>query len=292
MTNLTEILEYNFLSLDGYNLNLLKIIVVVIIYFIIRLLLWFSLKVINRFFKKKQLDSGRQYAVTQFVKYIIYTAGLLIILESLGIQLSLLWAGSAALLVGVGLGLQQTFNDLISGIILLIEGSVEVGDVLEIGSMVGRVTKIGLRTSTVETRDDIVVVLPNSKLVTDSVINWNHNHTPTRFKINVGVSYSSDVDDVTTLILEAVNNHPKILTTPKPQVQFVDFGNSSLDFTLFFFSHEFFRIETVKSDLRYSIFRIFRKNNIEIPFPQRDLWLKNPEALHLNQNGVRNSLTE
>ncbi len=278
MTSLTEILEYNFLSLGGYNLNLLKVIIVIIIYFIIRLLLWISLKVINRFFKKKDLDSGRQYAVTQFVKYIIYTAGVLIILESLGVQLSILWAGSAALLVGVGLGLQQTFNDLISGIILLVEGSVEVGDILEIETMVGRVTKIGLRTSTVETRDDIVVVLPNSKLVTDSVINWNHNHTPTRFKINVGVSYYSDVDLVTKLIIEAVNGHAKILTSPKPQVQFADFGNSSLDFTLYFFSHEFFRIEVIKSDLRYAIFRIFKKNNIEIPFPQRDLWLRNPEA--------------
>lgn len=278
MTSLTEILEYNFLSLGGYNLNLLKVIIVIIIYFIIRFLLWISLKVINRFFKKKDLDSGRQYAVTQFVKYIIYTAGVLIILESLGVQLSILWAGSAALLVGVGLGLQQTFNDLISGIILLVEGSVEVGDILEIETMVGRVTKIGLRTSTVETRDDIVVVLPNSKLVTDSVINWNHNHTPTRFKINVGVSYNSDVDLVTKLIIEAVNGHSKILTSPKPQVQFADFGNSSLDFTLYFFSHEFFRIEVIKSDLRYAIFRIFKKNNIEIPFPQRDLWLRNPEA--------------
>ncbi|MFK7772643.1 MAG: mechanosensitive ion channel family protein [Saprospiraceae bacterium] len=285
MTSLTEILEYNFLSLGGYNLNLLKIIVVTLIYAIIRFLLWLSLKVITRFFKRKNLDSGREYAVTQFVKYIIYTAGLLIILESLGVQLSLLWAGSAALLVGVGLGLQQTFNDLISGIILLIEGSVEVGDILEIETLVGKVTKIGLRTSIVVTRDDIVVVLPNSKLVTDSVINWNHNHTPTRFKINVGVSYNSDVDEVSKLILEAINNHPKILNNPKPQVQFADFGSSSLDFTLYFFSHEFFRIELVKSDLRYSIFRIFRKNNIEIPFPQHDLWLRNPEVLPHSSKG-------
>lgn len=278
MTNLTEILEYNFLSLGGYNLSLLKIIIVIIIYFIIRFLLWLSLKVITSFFKRKKLDSGRQYAVTQFVKYIIYTAGVLIILESLGVQLSILWAGSAALLVGVGLGLQQTFNDLISGIILLVEGSVEVGDILEIGPMVGRVTKIGLRTSTVETRDEIVVVLPNSKLVTDSVVNWNHNHTPTRFEINVGVSYNSDVDIITTLLLEAINHHPKILKTPKPHVQFTNFGSSSLDFTLYFFSHDFFRIELIKSDLRYAIFRIFKKNNIEIPFPQQDLWLRNPEA--------------
>ena len=279
MTNLTEILEFNFLNLGGYTLNLLQIIIVALIYFIIRFLLWLSLKLINSFFKRKNLDSGRQYAVTQFTKYIIYTSGILILLESLGFQLSLLWAGSAALLVGIGLGLQQTFNDFISGIILLVEGSVEIGDILEVESMIGRVTKIGLRTSTLETRDDIVVVLPNSKLVTESVINWNHNHTPTRFKINVGVSYNSDVDQVTKLILEAINNHPKILKTPKSEVQFANFGNSSLDFTLYFFSHDFFRIEVIKSDLRYSIFRIFKKNNIEIPFPQRDLWLRNPETL-------------
>ncbi len=277
MNSLKEILEYNFLSVGDYNLNLIKLIIVLLIYFLTQLLLWFSLKVIKRFFLRKKLDSGRQYAVTQFVKYILYTLGLLLILESLGIQLSLLWAGSAALLVGVGLGLQQTFNDLVSGFILLIEGTVDVDDILEIGPMVGRVTKIGLRTSTVETRDNIVVVLPNSKLVMDNVVNWSHNNTPTRFEVNVGVSYSSDVDLVTSLILEAINNHPKILSEPKPQVQFKDFGSSSLDFTLYFFTYEFFRIEVIKSDLRYAILRSFRKNNIEIPFPQRDLWLKNSE---------------
>lgn len=274
----TEILEFNFISIGDYNLNLIKVSIVLLIYFIARFFLWFILKLVNRFFNKKNLDVGRKYAITQFIKYIIYVSAILIALESIGVQLSLLWAGSAALLVGVGLGLQQTFNDLISGLILLIEGTVDVDDILEIDLMVGKVSKIGLRTSTIETRDNIVVVVPNSKLVNDQVINWTHNNTPTRFVVNVGVSYSSDIDQVTSLILETIKNHPKVLNDPAPSVQFKDFGNSSLDFSLYFFTYEFFRIEVLKSDLRYSIFRTFRKNNVEIPFPQRDLWLKNPEA--------------
>lgn len=281
---LKEILEFNFIGVGGYELNLLKLIIALIIITVTRILLWFSLKLVTRFFTKKHLDTGRQYAVIQFLKYIFYTVGSLMVLQSLGVQLSLLWAGSAALLVGVGLGLQQTFNDLVSGLILLIEGTVEVDDILEIGPMIGKVKNIGLRTSKVETRDNITVVVPNSKLVTDNVVNWSHNNTPTRFHVNVGVSYSSDVDEVTQLILEAIDNHPKILSDPAPQVQFVDFGNSSLDFTLYFYTFEFFRIEVVKSELRYSIFRIFKRNNIEIPFPQRDLWLKNPEAFQPKQN--------
>ena len=156
-------------------------------------------------------------------------------------------------MVGIGLGLQQTFNDMISGLILLIEGTVDVDDIVEVNSIVGKVTSIGLRTSKVQTRDRIAILVPNSKLVGDNAINWSHNRHPIRFSVNVGVAYSSDVELVTKLILQAAANHDKVLKEPVHQIQFVDFGSSSLDFVLHFFSNEQMGVEFVKSDLRYNI---------------------------------------
>lgn len=274
-----EILEFNFLNVGGYHLNLLDLIEATIIIMVARFLLWFIGKLLQRVFKRNSIDLGRQFAIKQFIKYIVYIFTFLAVVRAVGIELSLLWAGSAALLVGIGLGLQEMFTNLVSGIILLIEGTVEVGDVLVVDGMVGKVSKIGIRTSKIENRDGITVIVPNSKLVTNNVVNWSHNRSSTRFNITVGVSYSSDVQLVTQLILEVAKKHSDVISQPPPQVQFVDFGSSSLDFVLYFFSNEFWRIEAVKSDLRYSITQAFRANNIEIPFPQRDLWLRNPETL-------------
>lgn len=274
-----KILEYNFLNVGDYHLRLLDLIEAVIIVTVARFLLWGILKLLRRLFQQKSVDLGRQFAIQQFIRYIIYVFTFLAVIRAMGIDFSLLWAGSAALLVGIGLGLQEMFTNLVSGIILLIEGTVEVGDVLVVDGMVGKVTKIGIRTSKIENRDSITVIVPNSKLVTSNVVNWSHNRTATRFNITIGVAYSSDVQQVTTLVLAAAKQHEAVLEFPAPQVQFSDFGSSSLDFILYFHSNEFWRIEAVKSDIRYNITQNFREHHIEIPFPQRDLWLRNPETL-------------
>lgn len=279
-----EILEYNFLNISDFHLNLWNILMVIFIFTVARIFLWVLGRVIRRFFSKRQIDTGRQFAFQQFLKYIIYTITVILALEAIGIQLSVLWGGAAALMVGIGLGLQQTFNDMISGLILLIEGTVEVDDIVEVNGIVGKVTSIGLRTSKVQTRDRIAILVPNSKLVGDNATNWSHNRHAIRHQVNVGVAYSSDVELVTKLLLEVCKNHDKVLKDPAPQIQFKDFGNSSLDFILHFFSHEQMGIEFVKSDLRYRITQIFRANDIEIPFPQRDLWLRNGVVLEENYN--------
>lgn len=204
---------------------------------------------------------------------------MVLVLETIDISLSILWGGAAALLVGVGLGLQQTFNDLISGLILLVEGTVEINDVIETDGIIGTVTAIGVRTSKVETLDHISILIPNSKLVGNKATNWSHNKAASRFQINVGVAYTSDLDQVTSLLLQAGREHVKILKTPKPEVQFQDFGSSSLDFVLHFYSYEFRRMEFVKSELRYRITELLRKNNIEIPFQQTDVWIRNTNDL-------------
>jgi len=277
--SIKEILEYNFLNVSNYHLNLLQLLTVVFILLISRLAIKIINRLTTRYFQQKKVDSGRRFAFQQFTKYIIYTISLLIALEAVGIQLSVLWGGAAALLVGIGLGLQQTFNDLISGLILLLEGIVEVDDIVEVNGVVGTVTSIGIRTSKVETRDKISILIPNSKLVGDNATNWSHSSDPSRFQVSVGVGYESDLEKVTSLLLQAADEHPKVLKTPAPRIQFKDYGSSSLDFDLHFFSTEYLGIEFVKSDLRYRITQLFRINGVEIPFPQRDLWLRNPVAL-------------
>ena len=166
--------DFPLIRLSQNAITPLDIVEVILILLIARFIIWFTTKVLlKRIFERNRVDIGRKYAVVQLIKYVVYTFTLMICLQALGIDLSILWAGSAALLVGLGLGLQQTFNDLFSGIILLGEGTVEVDDVLELEGNVGRVVSIGLRTSKLVNRDGIDLIVPNSLLVTKKVINWS-----------------------------------------------------------------------------------------------------------------------
>ncbi|GAA4396836.1 mechanosensitive ion channel [Nibrella viscosa] len=282
MNTLHEFLNVELIKLKAYTLTVADVCSALLII----LIAWTFLYVLKRFvlrvfFARRQVTVGHQYAITQLIKYIIYPVTILLSLQALGIQLSVLLAGAAALLVGIGLGLQQTFKDLLSGIVLLVEGTVRVGDMVVINDTIVLVKDIGLRTSTVETRDDIVKIVPNSKLVEDTVINWSHNNRPTRFHVDVGVAYGSDITLVKNLLLKAAGEHPKILQTPEMTVQFREFGSSSLDFKLFFYSYEFQRIEMVKSDLRFRIDGLFRQHGISIPFPQQEVWFRNELATAL-----------
>jgi small-conductance mechanosensitive channel len=275
-------------NLEGYTIfNLTKtqirvsdILEAILIILAARLIFWMVTQlVLYRYYKRSHIDTGSQYAINQLLKYVIYTMALLWAISSLGIEMTVLWGGAAALLVGIGLGLQQTFNDFFSGIVLLFERSVEVGHVLDLSGTIGTVKEIGLRTSLIKTRDSITIVVPNSKLVTDNVINWSHLDEKVRFQINVGVAYGSDTKLAKNILLKIAAEHPEIVEHPNPFVRFTNFGNSSLDFELHFFSRNFTRIEDVKSDLRFEIDHAFRVNNVEIPFPQRVVWTKgNQEA--------------
>ena len=197
----------------------------------------------------------------------------------MGIKVTLLLAGSAALLVGVGLGLQQTFNDVISGIILLSERSIKINDVLEIDSDVIKIQSIGLRTSKGLNRDDISIIIPNSLITTNKVINWSHQSKKTRFRIDVGVAYGSDVDTVIQILEESAFEHPDVTDRDHVEGRLAGFGNSSLDFQILFFSKNIFRISKVKSDIRRIVNRKFIENHITIPFPQMDLHVKSNDTL-------------
>lgn len=240
-----------------------------------RLISWVIIQlVLSQYYRSRNINVGSQYAINQLLKYFVYVIAILMALEALGFTLTILWGGAAALLVGVGLGLQETFKDLFSGIILLFERRAEVGDVVEVDGLIGTVKRIGVRTSLVETRDNIVVIVPNSRLIVQQFVNWSHNDNKARFYITVGVAYGSDTELVKNILLNVARGNAFVLRHPPPFVRFVDFGNSSLDFELHFWSHEFIRIEDVKSDLRFDIDRAFRENGVTIPFPQRDVWMR------------------
>ena len=234
--------------------------------------------ILQPYYKRSSVEVGNQYAVNQLLKYVIYVLAIVFALQNnLDFNLTIILGGAAALLVGIGLGLQQTFNDLISGIILLFERTIEVGDVVEVDGLVGTITSIGIRTSVVRVRDNTSIVVPNSKFITDSVVNWTHNNEAkqVRFTVAVGVAYGSDTELVKNTLLQVADDNPDVLQRPAPFVRFVDFADSSLNFELHFWSRNFIRIEDVKSDIRFQIDMDFRKESIEIPFPQRVVWSAN-----------------
>ena len=218
-------------------------------------------------------DPGRRTALMQIIKYLAYTIAIVFSLDAVGFNLSILLTGSAALLVGIGFGLQNTFNDFISGVIILFDASIEVGDIVQIGDLVGKIKKIGLRATTVDTREAISVIVPNSKLTQENVINWSHENDQARFKVCVGVAYGSDVNKVMNCLYQAAINRPDVLKDPEPKVRFVDFGDSALIFEVLFWTEDTFNVEFTKSDIRVAIDEAFRKQGIQIPFPQRDLHL-------------------
>ena len=274
MNALNEFLGFEILNVGKFDITIFTLVSVFIIFLITKFVLFLIKTALYRRDKLHNLDSGNTYALFQIIKYVIWVIAFGFVIETVGIKLTVLLAGSAALLVGVGLGLQQTFNDIISGIILLSERSIKVGDILEIDSDIVLIQNIGLRTSTGLNRDEISIIIPNSLITTNKVINWSHQSKQTRFKINIGVAYGSDVDLIIKILKESAFEHPEISNKNHVDIRFLDFGNSSLDFQILFYSENIFRIEKVKSDIRKIINKKFVENNISIPFPQMDVHLK------------------
>lgn len=252
-----------------------NIITAFLVILIARLINWMLVNlVLYRYYKRQEINIGSQHAINQLLQYVIFIIAIFIALDRIGVNLTLVWAGAGALLIGVGIGLQQTVSDFFSGLLLLFERSVEVGDVLEVEGLVGTVKKIGLRSSQIQTRENITVIVPNSKLTSEKVINWSHFDKRARFSIKVGVAYGSDTQLVKELLIKVANAHKHVIKYPPPFVRFTNFGDSSLDFELLFWSREFIRIEDVKSDLRFEVDQAFRDNGVTIPFPQRDVWMR------------------
>ncbi len=274
MESFQEVLDQVLFSIGTWSLKVHMVAMLLFILLMTRVILWIVKKMLFRRSNVDEHEKGNIQAVYQIIRYVIWIAAFALILESLGVKVTLLLAGSAALLVGIGLGLQQTFNDIISGFILLTERTIKVGDVLEVEDNVIKIQKIGVRTSLGLNTDDISVIIPNSLITTNKVINWSHQNDKTRFRIDVGVAYGSDVDQVIQIMEESAFEHPDVYDRELTEGRLMGFGSSSLDFQLLFFSKNIFRIGSVKSDIRRILVRKFNENNIVIAFPQLDVHLK------------------
>ena len=257
------------------------ILTVGLLLFVISILVFTS--VFLRFIKKivtKKLqneDKVKFESVFSFSKYFIYIIVILITLDSIGLNITAIFAASAALLVGVGLALQTLIQDVISGIFILIDKTVHVGDVIELDAKIGRVDEIKLRTTRAVTIDNKVLIIPNHKYLTSTLYNWTQNGSITRESIEIGVAYGSDITLVKNLLLQIALDNDKILKTPEPTVLFTDFGDSALNFKLVFTMNDCFMAPHPKSDMRFEIDRLFKEHTISIPFPQREVTILNPK---------------
>lgn len=269
--SVSDFLRWKIYDSDTIHITIGTLLTIIIAVIIVTYLLRFINKLVSR--KLPEEDKNKFESIFGFIKYLFYLLVVVTILHSSGVNLTVLLTASAALFVGLGFALQYLFQDIISGILIILDQSLHVGDIIEVEDKVGRVFEIRLRTTRAMTRDDKVIVIPNHKFLTDSIYNYTQNHKTTRETVTVGVAYGSDVDLVTRLLLEAVVAQRNILKSPKPFVLFEDFGDSALLFSVNFYITDSFSDPKIKSNVRYAIDTKFRENNVTIPFPQRDVHL-------------------
>lgn len=243
------------------------------------LLVFFSGKLKSIFVKqilsKYSEDIGVSQSIGTIIQYFMIVMGAFIIIQSSGISLGSLNVLAGALGVGIGFGMQSIANNFISGLIILFERPIKVGDRIEVGAVSGDIAKISSRATTVNTNDNISIIIPNSDLINKQVINWSHNDRKIRLHVPLGVSYKEDPALIKTILLEVASAHGDILKKPKPDVLFIGYGDSSLDFDLLVWTKSYIdRPIILKSQLYYLIFEKFKEHKIEIPYPQRDLHIK------------------
>jgi len=230
---------------------------------------------VNKIFPRYNLEIGISQSIGTLLRYILIILGLIIIFQTTGIDLSAIGLLIGALGIGIGFGLQNIVNNFISGIIILFERPVKVGDRIEIENLAGNIVSISARSTTIITNDNIAVIVPNSDLVSTRVINWSHNNRSVRLNFPVGVSYKEDPEKIRNILIEVANENPGVLQTPPPDVLFEEFGDSSLNFHLRVWTDEYSdKPKVLKSQLYYAIFKKFKEENVEIPFPQRDIHIK------------------
>ncbi len=229
----------------------------------------------TRILVRTSLTPGQQYAFAQISSYVVFLIGLLIGLQWAGVNLSSLVILGGALGIGIGFGLQNIANNFVSGIVLLMERPIQVGDRVEVGNTNGDVVRIAARSTWIRTNDNVVIIIPNSEFINSHVTNWTANDRQVRFPIPLGVSYKSDPEVVRDLLMEIADRHPDVLKIPPPEVLFTGFGDSSLNFVLNVWTIT--RVQYPRflaSEIYFMMFKAFKEHGIEIPFPQRDLHVK------------------
>lgn len=253
--------------------TLLYIIVLVLLlfYFAGKLRAW----MVDRALVRTRLDIGARQAAGSLLRYLTLFLGFVIIIQTAGIDLTSLNVLAGAVGIGVGFGLQNIAGNFISGLIIMFERPIKIGDRIVVDNVEGDVVEIGSRSTVVLTNDNINIIVPNSKFITENVVNWKYNDTKVRFRVPVGVAYGSDVRQVEGLLLEVAREEPDVLAEPEPVVRFLAFGESALELELRVWStNAVNRKGKLISALNFAIYDKFRGHGIEIPFPQRDLHIR------------------
>ena len=265
----TSILDFTFVFSDEISITVRGLLFVVVALLVTS----FILNLIRKFITRKMPNNDKLKFVSVFgyIRWIVFLIIFLIAMHTSGVNVTAVFAASAALLIGVGLALQTLFQDIFSGIIIVVDQSVHVGDIIELEGKVGRVLDIRLRTTRAVTIDNKVLVIPNHLYLTNILFNWTENGTETRESVDVGVAYGSDVQLVKKILLEVAEAQPTVLKNPAPVVLFTDFADSSLNFKVAFTLNNSFEVRFTQSNIRFEIDKAFRENNITIPFPQRDV---------------------
>ena len=238
---------------------------------------YLAAKLIARFCEARfaeRIGTGVHHSLVRIVQYVIWVVALLVSLQVLGIELTTLTVIAGVLGVGISFGLQNLVGNFVAGVVLLFEAPVRVGDFITAGSVEGQVTELGFRSTRILTNDNITLIVPNSNLINDTVINWSHGDPNVRIRIPIGVAYGSDTGLVTESLLSACTDVPEVLAKPEPGVWFQEFGESSLNFELRVWTRHAQRHDILRSDLNYAIAAALERDGIEVPFPQRDLHLK------------------
>jgi len=285
-----RIIEHPIVHVNQRPLTIMSIVLGLIILLIFVLISKGLRRVLKtRVFDKYQLDEGIQLVILKLTHYLLVGLGVIIAVQSIGLNLTSLAVVFGLLSVGIGFGLQNVAANFVSGLIILFERPIKIGDRITIGEVWGDVVNISLRATLVRTVDNITIIVPNSEFISSQVINWSHGDPKVRVHIPVGVAYGSDVPLVTKSLLEVAKNHPEVMDDPPPRVWFTEFGNSSLNFELLAWTLDPKRRPDVLSDLNRGIDEIFRNNEIQIPFPQRDLHIRSSVPIEaLGRNKDRN----
>ncbi|MEP7336615.1 MAG: mechanosensitive ion channel domain-containing protein [Acidobacteriota bacterium] len=276
-----SVLDLPILKLGETQVTLWSLLYLILLLFLLFFLAGkFRRLLVDRVLVKSNLDTGAREAIGAITRYLVLFVGILVVLQTVGINLTTLNVIAGAVGIGVGFGLQNIASNFISGLIILFERPIKIGDRIEVNDVDGDVIDIGARSTTVVTNDRIAIIVPNSKFITESVVNWNHTDSRVRFHIPVGVAYGSDVRQVEKLLREVAAETPDVLNDPAPSVWFRSFGDSSLEFELLAWNSSLLhRKGQFISNLNFAIYDKFKEHGIEIPFPQRDLHIRGMQAI-------------
>ncbi|MFA7467495.1 MAG: mechanosensitive ion channel domain-containing protein [Desulfotomaculaceae bacterium] len=233
---------------------------------------------LHRVYKKYELDNGTQYTFTRLLHYMIIVVSILVALPVIGFDLSIFTVFAGVAGIGIGFGVSNIASNFISGLIILFERPIKVGDRIKIGELHCDVENISIRSTVVRTRNNEHIIIPNSQFIENQVMNWSYGDPKVREKVLIGVAYGSDVGLLERLLLQTAYEHKDIMDEPPPRVDFLNFGDSALEFRLLYWIPNPVLRTRVKSALNFRINELLQQHGVEIPFPQRDLHLRSVDA--------------